>query len=575
MVKHTKILLAIILAGIALRVAGIDFGLPFLCHNDEPVVVNYALAYGRGDFNPHFFKVPPLLSYCLFFLYGIFFAAGKLTGLFGSVKDFGYRFLSDPTWFYIIGRAFTGVFFGSFSVYLIYRLGKRVFGRLTGILSAVFLCFNFLHVRDSHYIYFDIPLVFFVILFFILLHAVHKKDRMGSYILAALVLGTAISVKYSAVILAVPAAAVSISNKVRFRESWRFFVKKNLVSAFAVVIALFVTNPFMFIDHGFFADTLSRMPFFRPEFWYHLRVSLVGGCGLLMCLSSVVGMMTALKNKKHFAPVITFFVVFYYYVLTRSSQEAERYIFPILPLVLMFSAYAVSSLYSAMGRDIKSRVLTGAVCALLLFPSLEKVYESTRLFLAEDTRQESYNWIERNIPPGSTIALDATGPVFPDLAQDRKLIKESYESFNNPKFGMPDGALKYKMELIMGNPYYPDAEYRIYYIKRAPSEDRFLRTYPEIYLDADSFAGNSVEYVILNGILLSGYGKTFIPELEKKAVLVKEFSPYKEGIRRVMPLEDSVTPAAAFSAEELKDRKKFGPVIRVYKMNRNSIPEDK
>ena len=80
--RKSLILLAIIFLGISMRIIGIDFGLPFLLHNDEPVVVNYALAYGTGDFNPHFFKVPPLLSYMLFFLYGVFFLTGKMIGYF-------------------------------------------------------------------------------------------------------------------------------------------------------------------------------------------------------------------------------------------------------------------------------------------------------------------------------------------------------------------------------------------------------------------------------------------------------------------------------------------------------------
>ena len=68
------ILPLIIILGFASRIIGIDFGLPFLYHNDEPIVVNYALAYGRGDFNPHFFYVPPFLSYLLFSEYLVYFA---------------------------------------------------------------------------------------------------------------------------------------------------------------------------------------------------------------------------------------------------------------------------------------------------------------------------------------------------------------------------------------------------------------------------------------------------------------------------------------------------------------------
>src|SRR3989344_5891622 len=49
--------------GFKLRIWGLNFGLPYQFHQDEPIVVNHALAYGAGDLNPHFFIIPPLASY--------------------------------------------------------------------------------------------------------------------------------------------------------------------------------------------------------------------------------------------------------------------------------------------------------------------------------------------------------------------------------------------------------------------------------------------------------------------------------------------------------------------------------
>ena len=72
-----KTLFMIILLGAVLRLWGISFGLPYQFHQDEPIIVNHALAYGTGDFNPHFFIIPPLTSYILFFFYGIYFFAGR------------------------------------------------------------------------------------------------------------------------------------------------------------------------------------------------------------------------------------------------------------------------------------------------------------------------------------------------------------------------------------------------------------------------------------------------------------------------------------------------------------------
>ena len=65
--KNQRLLLFSILAlAFLVRIVGIQFGLPNLYHADEPIIVNHAMAYGTGDFNPHFFKIPPLVSYLLF-----------------------------------------------------------------------------------------------------------------------------------------------------------------------------------------------------------------------------------------------------------------------------------------------------------------------------------------------------------------------------------------------------------------------------------------------------------------------------------------------------------------------------
>ena len=88
----TVLMLGILALGLALRLAGVSFGLPHLYHADEPIVVNHALAYGTGDFHPHFFKIPPLVSYLLFLFYGLSYLVGKGIGLFQNVGDFELLF---------------------------------------------------------------------------------------------------------------------------------------------------------------------------------------------------------------------------------------------------------------------------------------------------------------------------------------------------------------------------------------------------------------------------------------------------------------------------------------------------
>ncbi len=106
--RKKTILAFIIIAAALLRLWGINFGLPYLFHQDEPIVVNHALAYGTGDLNPHFFVIPPLASYILFFFYSAYFVLLKISGVIADAGSFAVSFFKDPTPFYLIGRFIVG-----------------------------------------------------------------------------------------------------------------------------------------------------------------------------------------------------------------------------------------------------------------------------------------------------------------------------------------------------------------------------------------------------------------------------------------------------------------------------------
>jgi hypothetical protein len=96
-VKKHYLLISIIILGAALRFWGINFGLPYQFHQDEPMAINHAFGYGSGDFNPHYFQLPPFLSYVLFFIYGILYLVGRVTHFFIDKDAFLVLFLRDPT----------------------------------------------------------------------------------------------------------------------------------------------------------------------------------------------------------------------------------------------------------------------------------------------------------------------------------------------------------------------------------------------------------------------------------------------------------------------------------------------
>ncbi len=568
MMKSPRSLLGLaVLLALVVRSVGVNFGLPFVYHDDEPIIVNYALAYGSGDFNPHMFNVPPLLSYLLFLMYGAFCLAGMAAGLFANVKEFGYLFLSDPTMFYLIGRVALGVIPGTLSVLLIYFLGKRVFGKEAGLLSAFFLALNFLHVRDSHYIYFDIPLVFLLTALLAKSMDMVSANRARDHLWAGVLLGAVTATKYFGPAMALFFGAVFLHNLLYYRErASAFFGKLALFSA-ASVVTFFCLNPFALLDWREFIRQLSAIPVSPVAAWFHLKVSLAGAAGRAMLIFGALGMILSFLKGKKQAMLISVFCVSYYFLLMARSQPAERYVMPLIPPLMLFAAYFLLSITEAIKKPLpRAAAVTLVSCALVL-PSAWKVLLLDSILLREDTRTQAYRWVKENVPAGAALALDATSSGFPRLEKSKEQLTKIYTAPSDTTFDMPSGALDSKREMILSNPRYPEDTYILYYLKEEGSGG-FHAIYPDIAVEIGEVTGNGVEYVLLSNITVHDTHEAFKKDLKDNADLVASFSPYRDGINRTRPQEETAVPAAAFSMKELRERAAFGPYIEVYKIRR-------
>lgn len=561
--KKGLYLLAIIAGAFTVRVIGIGFGLPFAYHDDETLLVNYALAYGIGDFNPHAFNFAPLLTYILFFVYGLFFMLGSFFGIFHSLKDFAYSYLNDPTPFYVIGRSLYGLICGTLSVPLLYLLGKKYFNRSIGLLAAFFLAFNYLHVRDSHYLYFDIPMTFCIIFFFLKAYDFFAPAKSRDYIQLGALLGLVISVKYQGIYLLIPFCIIVfynlyLSNNIRLHIKIRNLLLCGVVSG----IVIFISNPFLFLNLPAFFKTVSGFPYIPVPPLYHLKVSLINGCGLIMLIAGILGLVLSfIKRDKGI--FIAIYIICYYFFIIKLGQPGERLALPLVPFILLFAAVFVISALNSIKAVVPRVIILVLAAILLTYPSLVRVYYSDLLFLKEDTRTQAYKWIKDNIKPGAKIALDAVSSGFPRLEKDKEQIKELVRYFGSTSFDKPENADQAKLEFMLNNPDYPSNAYYIFYL-RGLLKRGFLSIYPCINVQYKEILGNGIEYVVLSKILTEKEYAGFVKDVEGDAICLKTFSPYKEGVSRFESREYSTVPAAAFSEKELIDRKSYGPYIKIY-----------
>lgn len=552
-------LLGILFIGLLLRISAFQFGLPHLYHADEPIVINHALAYGTGDLNPHFFKIPPLISYAVFLALGFSYLIGNWAGVFHSLQDFEFLFYRDPTLVYLIPRLVFGVLLGTATIFLLYRLIKTHFGESHGLIAAFLFSICFLHVRDSHYIYADIPLVVVLVAaFFPIWKLIDKENQYRIHLSCGAMIGLATAVKYNGIALVVPYLAASF-----LAAHKRKIFLGNLIAGIGAAVVFTALNPYWVLDFQTFWNEISAQSLSHGFVgWaHHFRYSLTGALGMSLLLTAVAGMMLFHRYERK-RIVTASFIVFYYLLITLKGQAYDRYVLPLIPFLIFFAA---DFLWFTAHRIARYRL--PLLWAITLIVAAEPLYASVlfdRVMAAWDTRTLAKEWVETNVPSGTAVAI-------------------AWE-FHAPRLRFSENQIREKMTLIEKNPHFSKIQqrrlnfllehsvkpaYELYFLKDNPGEvSGFLFAQPGIPYDLNELRRVGVKYVILPGFANQRSPQQLIFEesLQQSAVLVAAFSPYRSS-KLQFSLDPYPLTAGPFLLSDLMQRERSGLLIRIYQLN--------
>ena len=106
--------------------------MPAIYNPDEIAIMSRALAFAKGDLNPHNFLYPTFFFYALFAWIGRYFVLARVTGNVTSLNAFQQRFFIDPSGIYLAGRAL-GAVSGALSTAVTALLGRTLFDMPTGL----------------------------------------------------------------------------------------------------------------------------------------------------------------------------------------------------------------------------------------------------------------------------------------------------------------------------------------------------------------------------------------------------------------------------------------------------------
>ena len=360
--------LAAILAGAAaLRLIGLEYGLPYgaLLNPDEQNVVPRAwhMTHG-GGLDPHFFDWPTLVTYVVAPFQSWHAAPSYLTA----------RVV-------IVVIALVGVAAA-------WWLGSAAYGTLAGVVAAAATAVEATHVTFSHAAVTDVPLTTLVTVALALLVT-------GRLELAGAAIGLATAAKYPGALALVPLVVVG----------WRYW-RRLAISVALALAAFFVASPFVFIDAGRTWSALRRIEREHRQGWLGFEhdhwagISFAGklwdGLGPVL-LIAMLGLVLALVQRSRRGDlVLGSFVVGYYVSLLPLHSHFPRYVLPLVP-----------PLGALAGR---MRSLAPVTLLLLIVPLTWSIRNDMRL-TRTDTRVVAARWIEAHVPRGSTIAAESSTAV--------------------------------------------------------------------------------------------------------------------------------------------------------------------
>jgi 4-amino-4-deoxy-L-arabinose transferase-like glycosyltransferase len=416
----TYVLLAlVVLAALAVRLWGLSQGGPML--NGRPdereMLINTGL-FSTGDFNPRWNIYPNL--FCWLYWLWIEIVLGVMR-LWTPLPDYATLLANDLPWMLYVGRGLSAVA-GAATVAVIYFVGREAGGRRVGMVAAVLLAANFLHVRDSHSLKTESLLALGVLVSIWTIARWAERRTTRSAVVAGVAVGVATGFKYNAILLLVAAWVADLLSSPRAGVR-RLWPSAQLIGVGAVAVATFLAcSPYLLLDWPRTEETLAFMPKavfasraappMRPQtlvetvrtelemraFVYHVTVSLRRGAGLLFALLTPLGVLFAFRRPR--TPLLVLaatFALFYYGVIGISQIHLSRYLTPIVPLLILLVA-------ALLGRLVRRDALLAVVTLALVVEPLYCIVQYDRLAARTDTRVLATQWMTEHMPPGTVVA---------------------------------------------------------------------------------------------------------------------------------------------------------------------------
>ena len=533
-IKRWRLAIAVLVAGaLGLRSVALDFGLPAVYNPDEIAIMSRALAFAKGDLNPHNFLYPTFFFYVLFAWIGGYFVLARITGSVTSLNAFQQRFFLDPSGIYLAGRALGSVC-GAFCAGVTALVGRTLFDMRTGLVAGTLLAVAPLAVIDSHYVKHDVAATLAIMLAMWRLSrcwpegGASKRVPTSDLVLASLACGAAWSIHYYCVFLAVPLALTAID--ARRAQRWPATAAALAWCLLTALVGFLALSPFLLVEPATaWRDIVANRQIVVDRATNHglfvnlhrYVILLVEGLTLPIVALSAIGTLVLVATDRRRALLLLSFPVSFL-LFIGNTVPASRYLNPIAPFVVLMAALAIRHVASALAA--RRQVLATVVLTLLagraaLLDSVKAVI----FFGQDDTRTIAKRLIHTRAPDGATVLIQ---PYSVQLAQSQESLEESLRARLGSLEQLPTRA---RLRLAVSP--WPHPSYRLLWLGTGGlDEDKIYLPYTALGEDPlATLRMWQVRYVVLKRYDVADPAVTPLSDaLARGARRLGSISPYRE-----------------------------------------------
>ncbi len=410
--QRHALLLAVVIAGGALRFGAASYGLPRHDLGQDEMITALRARHGVLTGNPGWpvFHWPNLNIHLSRTAVDVAEWAGRVAGL-------------PPQDDVLIGRLYTAVL-GTLTLVALYLAAAKLFDPLVGIAAAAFLAAIPLHAFRSRLWVPDVPMTFFYTLALLAAVWILARPSYPRFVAAAAAIGLATATKYNgagaclpvavAALLALPAIAG------RFKAA---AVASRLALTGALSVAVFfVVDPYavplfgrMLEGIGFIGGTYIDAPasgLLGWHIWSYVLGSYFGGgyegVGPLISVLAVAGWAVLLRRRDRpgtlvWLPALLYLLIFSSFLHT----PYERMYLPLAPHIALLAAVAlVAGARRIAGWRRWPRPAPAIAAWVILTVLLIAAVPATEHAVAargDETRVQAAAWLDANVPVGAVV----------------------------------------------------------------------------------------------------------------------------------------------------------------------------